>query len=269
MKRILIAILIAAAFPVFGQQKTELVIVGCIHNPIPNFNHETLLQILEKVKPTLILHELDSSFFTKDFQFTESPSGNECIASEKYIGKYPKTRMRPFEFEGRDKYRKEKGIRPTENLAMTLLDSLYLAKALTPEQEAKVKNKDILLDSLKVKASKSPEHFNNSATDSICQMYSTNVYVLVNVMNSRTEFATTFYTKPNGERISYKDGFKMAAEFWDLRNKTMVRNILRLAEQNPDERIVVLTGFQHRYFLIQELKKLIKDKNIQIKEFYE
>jgi hypothetical protein len=269
MKTIFIAFLIAIVAPVFGQQKTEITIVGCAHDSLPNFNAGTLLKILEKVKPTLILHELDSSFFTKDFQFRESLSGNEAAASVRYIGKYPKTRMRPFEFEGRNKFRKEKGIRPTENLAMSLLDSLYHAKALTSEQEALIKKKNTLLDSLKVKATKSPQHFNNSATDSICEMYSTNVYALVNVMNNRTEFATTFCIKPNGEKISYKDGFKLGADFWNLRNKTMARNILRLVEQNPNERIVVLTGFQHRYFLIQELKMLIQDKNIQIKEFYE
>lgn len=268
-KTILIAFLVAIVAPAFGQQKTEITIVGCAHDSLPNFNAGTLLQILEKVKPTLILHELDSSFFTKDFQFREPLRGNEGTASVRYISKYPKTRMRPFEFEGRNSYRKINGIWPTENLAMALLDSLNRAKALTPEQEALINKKNSLLDSLKFKASKSPEHFNNSATDSICKMYSYYAYSMVNIMNDRPEFATTFCTKPNGEKISYKDGFKLAADFWHLRNKTMAKNIIRLAEENPNERIVILTGAQHRYYIKQELKKLIQNRNIQIKEFYD
>ena len=50
----------------------------------------------------------------------------------------------------------------------------------------------------------------------------------------------------------------------------MAKNILRIANDNKGKRIVVLTGFMHRYYVISELKKLTShNRNIKLKEFYE
>ncbi len=42
---------------------------------------------------------------------------------------------------------------------------------------------------------------------------------LTQITNKRPEFANRFVTKPNGEKISYRDGYQLWADFWDLRNK--------------------------------------------------
>ena len=88
------------------------------------------------------------------------------------------------------------------------------------------------------------------------------------ITNSREEFATKFITKPNGEKISYRDGYQLWANFWDLRNQTMAKNIMTISEKNKGKRIVVLCGFMHRYYILKELKRLTKDKNIVLKEYY-
>lgn len=50
----------------------------------------------------------------------------------------------------------------------------------------------------------------------------------------------------------------------------MAKNIYKIAKENLGKKLVVLTGFMHRYYIISELKKLTKDnKNIAIMEFYE
>jgi hypothetical protein len=48
----------------------------------------------------------------------------------------------------------------------------------------------------------------------------------------------------------------------------MAQNIYTIAQQHPGKKIVVLTGFLHRYYLIKELKKLNKQDFI-LKEFYD
>lgn len=93
--------------------------------------------------------------------------------------------------------------------------------------------------------------------------------MLTKITNTRNEFANRFHTKPNGQKISYREGYQLASDFWDLRNQTMAKNIMKMAELNKGKRIVVTNGFMHRYYILKELKKLIKEKNIILKEFYD
>lgn len=271
MNKILLVLLLATLIlSCKTEQPTEIIVIGALHKPAPNFNSEILFNILEDVKPDFILRELDSSFFTPDFRHKSVSNSNEGMASEKYAQKYPKTQLRPYEFEGRNEYRINIGSRPTDGLTTKLLDSLNKA-GLLPASEAAIHNKyKALLEPLIVLASKSPEHFNNSTTDSICAQRQYYQYkMLPKITNVRDEFTTHFHTKPNGEKISYRDGFQLACNFWDLRNQTMARNIMKIVEQNKGKRLVVLTGFMHRYYLLKELKKLTREKNIILKEFYE
>ena len=48
----------------------------------------------------------------------------------------------------------------------------------------------------------------------------------------------------------------------------MATNIMTISEKNKGKRIVVLCGFMHRYYILKELKRLTKDKNIVLKEYY-
>ena len=53
--------------------------------------------------------------------------------------------------------------------------------------------------------------------------------------------------------------------YWDIRNMAMVKNIVNHIKNNPNKRIVVLTGYYHRYYLIDELKKLEKEFNFSVR----
>lgn len=88
------------------------------------------------------------------------------------------------------------------------------------------------------------------------------------IVNQRTEFKENYVTKPNQETISYQDGYALMCDFWDTRNKTMAKNIFDIANTHKGQTIVVLTGFLHRYYLIEQLKKLNKG-SYTIKEFYQ
>jgi hypothetical protein len=269
--KITISILFSLLFSVclFAQQ-TKIIVIGNIHQPVPNYNSDTIVAILNKIKPDFLLQEIDSSFFNADFTFKAPPKENEGIASVKYIVKNTKTQMRPFDFEGRNQYRKINGFNPTEGLAIKLLDSLYKENKLTKREAEIYKRYNDLLEPLKIAASKDPKSFNNSINDQVCKERQFYQYKkLLSIMENRSEFSNTYYTKADGQKISYLKGFQLASEFWDLRNKTMARNILRIAEENPGKNIIALTGFMHRYYIISELKKRTKNKtNIIIKEFY-
>lgn len=272
MKKLIATFLIIfTALQSYAQQKeTVIIIIGSIHQAAPNFNSETLLNIFEQVKPDILLQEMDSSFFTEDFKFKYASEENEQEATERYVAKYPETLVRPFEFEGRNEYRRERGMVPTDNLTIRLLKNLYDNNDLTPEQQEILKTYYDLTDQLKVIASGPPKDFNNSATDTISELRQYFQHKkLTEITNNRDEFASSFYTMPNGEKISYREGYRLWADFWDLRNKTMARNIISVAEEYPGKRIVVTTGLLHRYYILQEIRKLKEGKAIAIKEFYE
>ena len=275
MKKITLALLILTIILSCKKEKktkntVEIIVIGTQHKPVPNFNSKTLFNILENVKPDFILHERDSSAFNSDFKFIKTPTENEGMASSKYIKKYPTTQLRPHEFENRNQYRIDKGMRPTDRLTLRLVDSLYKANLLTTSEAEIFKIYKDALEPLKIIATKSPEAWNNSTADSLCEHRQFYQYQMVpKITNTREEFANRFLTKPNGEKISYRDGYQLWADFWDLRNQTMAKNIMRIAEQNKGKKIVVLCGFMHRYYILKELKKLTKDKDILLKEFYE
>ncbi|MDN3593467.1 hypothetical protein [Zunongwangia endophytica] len=269
-KSIIIILILITLLSCKTEKSTEIIVIGTLHKPEYNFNSEILFNILENVQPDFILEELDSSFFTSNFRHKNVSNSNERMASEKYIEKYPTTKLRPYEFEGRNEYRINTGSRPTDGLTTKLIDSLNNVGLLS-DKEAKIHNKyKALLDPLIILASKSPEKFNNASTDSICAIRQYYQYkMLKKITNKRDEFATRFHTKPNGEKISYRDGYQLADDFWDLRNQTMAKNIMQISEKNQGKKIVVLCGFMHRYYILSELRKLKEGKNIILKEFYE
>jgi len=271
MKRITLAILaITTLFSCQTENSTEIIVIGTQHKAVPNFNSETLFKILESVAPDFILHERDSAAFNSEFKFIKAPTENEGLASSKYIKKYPATQLRPHEFENRNAHRIQKGMRPTDGLTLRLVDSLYTAGLLTPAEAAIFKAYNDALEPLKIIATKNPKAWNNPSADRLCENRQFQQYQMIpKITNTRMEFANRFLTKPNGDKISYRDGYQLWADFWDLRNQTMAKNILKIAKQNKGKRIVVLCGFMHRYYILKELKKHTNGKAIILKEYYE
>lgn len=269
-KIILILLTFTSILSCKRESATEIIVIGTQQKSGPNFNPEILFNILESVKPDFILLELDSTKFTSDFRSKQTSKENEYLAAEKYHVKYPTTQLRPYEFEGLNQYMINKGIQPTGGLTLELLDSLYKTDLLGPGDTKKFKTYKDLLESLSILATKSPENFNNATTDSICEERFFYQYKMIpRTTNTLEEFRIRFVAKPNGEKIDYGAGYQLWANFWGLRNATKAKNIMTISEQNKGKKIVVLCGFTHRYYIIKKLKRLTKDKNIELKEYYE
>ena len=252
------------------ERPTEVIVIGTQHHPSTNFNPQILLELLEKVQPDFILQEQDSASFDTTFQFVQPQTENEGIASTEYIKKYPSAQLRPYEFEGRNQYRIDNGMRPTDKLTFALLDSLFQSNLLTDEEADIYTTYQESIEPLKVLASQSPKAWNTPVSDSLCKFRQTYQYqMLPKITNAREEFTSRYVTKPNGEKINYREGFQLWANFWDTRNQTMAQNILKVAKENEGKRLVVLCGFMHRYYLIEELKKYQQEQNIVLKEFYD
>lgn len=269
MKYILILITLCIAFSSCRKSQTEIILLGTVHQPIQNFNSDSLYNILVKLEPDLILFEVDSSFFTKDFKFNRTWESNENIATIKYMTNF-KVNVRPYEFTGRNEYRMKIGSRPTDSKATKLLDSLYDNNLLDSVNAIIYKEYLVINDSLNSFAYLGARGFNNSTTDKIAHLRQQYQYRdLLKIMQSYPIFSNTYYALNENDSITYAEGYKRASEFWNLRNRTMAKNILHFAKEFKGKRIVVLNGYFHRYYLNSLIRPKLEELDFTVKEFYE
>ena len=83
------------------QGQTEVCLVGTKHNPCTYFNSDSVYAILLRVQPDVVLMELDSTFFDKNFRFDlekypDLLSTNENIGAHRYQQERG-VDLRPFE----------------------------------------------------------------------------------------------------------------------------------------------------------------------------
>ncbi len=269
MKKFLGLIFIGLFFYNCSNKRTELVLLGTVHQPVENFTPDSLYNILVKIKPDLILFEVDSSFFTKEFDFKKTWESNENIATVKYMNNFD-VDIRPYEFTGRNQYRVKTGARPTDSKAFELLDSLYRNNQLNSLNKTIYQNFLEINDTLNSFAYLGARSFNNPKTDKTAEIRQKLHYQgLLSIMSEYPIFSNTFYVKNDGDSISYFEGYKRASEFWDLRNHTMSKNILHFIRKYNGKKIIVLNGYFHRYYLNSLIKPKEEKLNFTIREFYE
>jgi pheromone shutdown protein TraB len=220
--------------------QTRLVIVGTVHNKTSNVSPDSILAVLERIKPDIILLEFDSSFFTKDFRLKRKDTSNESIAAAKYITLHP-TPLRPFDLQGRNKYYERSGLLQHQYEAYQKLTRLR--STLTDSEKKAVTEYIFLTSSLEQIATKTLHEINGRETGKYVMRQQTLMSdEILNVVLSHKEMATVRKT------------FVDEANFWNKRNHAMAANIKRYCELNPGKKIVILTGFYHKPFLIEALR---------------
>lgn len=269
MKRFLELIIIGLIFCCCTSKRTDLVLLGTVHQAVQNFTSDSLYNILVKFKPDLILFEVDSSFFNREFDFIKTWQSNENIATVKYMNDFD-VDVRPYDFTGRNEFRIKIGSRPTDSKALKLLDSIYKNNQLDSLDNRIYQKFLEVNDSLNSFAFLGARAFNNSKTDKTAEIRQKYQYKeLLDIMAEYPVFSNTYYFKSDGDSISYFEGFKKASEFWDLRNHTMSKNILHFVREYHGKKIIVLNGYFHRYYLNSLIKPKQEELNFTIKEFYE
>ena len=216
MHKTIIILITCLIFQSCNNKKTELILLGTVHQPVENFTPDSLYNILFKIDPDLILFEVDSSFFTKEFKFKKTWESNENIATVKYMNNFD-VDVRPYEFTGRNEYRIKIGSRPTDGKALRLIDSLYNNNRLDSLDQKIYEEFINLSDSLNSFAYLGAKAFNNVETDGIAKIRQKYHYKkLLKIINQYPIFSNTFHMKNDKDSISYAEGYNRASEFWDL-----------------------------------------------------
>jgi hypothetical protein len=248
---------------------TEVFILGSLHKTTKNIDYDDLYNLLETIKPNIILYEIDSSHFDKNMNWKTKwwrvklpnfldkykQSNLEEIATKKYLYHNKNAIIRPYEWGLRDKFHKENNILTTPNLIFQKLYELNSNQKLTTNEKNILEEFYALTKQLEKFGDSSLYEINTIFQDSIAK----------NRQNSQYHKIKTIIDN-NHNFMAYRTFYKINEAYWDLRNMAMVENIKKYIKLNPNSRIVVLNGYYHRYYLRNELQNKQKDLNFKLKD---
>ena len=237
--------------------KSEIVLVGTVHVPTPNFDEKTLAGILNRVKPDLVLLELDPSFFDGSFNLLEKyrDVSLEARAATAYA-KAAGARLRPFDIEGRNRFYQEHDYFNREAKLNQEVGRLYAGGQLSAEARLLFETLLSLSAVRDACGAERPEVINSSACDV--------------AVEKKHQYAF----KGLGRIIELTPALKESAPFWALaddfwgrRNAEMVRNIVTHTKELRPKRVVVLSGYEHRSYLKRRLVELVPVEGFVVREY--
>ncbi len=248
---------------------TEVFVLGVLHKPSKLVSYDSLYNLLEKIKPNIILFECDSTAFDKHMQFhtlwwrmalpdflSKYRQGNlEEIAVKKYLFHNPSAILRPYEWSQRDLFHKQHNLDSMSSQLFYKIEDLIANNKLKEEHKKTYADFISLSEQLEKYGDSTLYEINTIAQDSIGQRRQNHKYHLIKqIVDSYDELK------------NYRAFSTINESYWDVRNKAMATNINRYITFYPHSRIVVLNGYFHRYYLRQELRKNSEEKLFLLKD---
>ncbi len=252
--------LLLPLFAARGQEavvKTEVVVVGTVHAPTPNFDERTLAEILKRVEPDLILLELDPSFFDASNNLSEKYQGVSLEA--KVATAYARAagaRLRPFDIEDRNRFYQEHDYFNREARLNQEVGRLYASGQLSTEARLLFETLLSLSAVRDACGAERPEVVNSSACDTAVERkhhYAFKGLARVIELSPALKEMAPFWA--------------LAEDFWARRNAAMVRNILTHTKELRPRLALVLTGFEHRAFMKKRLAESAPVEGFTVREY--
>ncbi|MCB0727207.1 MAG: hypothetical protein KDD00_07060 [Ignavibacteriae bacterium] len=240
-----------------NSDKTEIIVIGTVHENTPYFNSDTLLEIINKIKPEVILLESDSSYFNSDFSLDEEIQYMfpETAAITEY-SKLHSVIIRPYDINGRDDFLDDKA-RLTGQFGFFNAIEMISDNGIYNEKGIDIYSKINDMKEIAYEMSNSTLTFINSEEGS----------KNIDTINYYTYEGLKILIEVTPELSQYATYWKGEYEFWIKRNKAMVNNILDLSEKFKGNKILVMCGFAHKNILLTELKLKSEEYNIEVKSF--
>lgn len=236
---------------------TELYVIGTVHENTENFNSDTLLNILNEIKPDVILLECDSSYMTRDFHLKEDVKYAflETYAITEYL-KVRSAVLRPYDISDRDKFLDDIKRLSSESDFFSEISALKEKGSLSKEAD-QIYEKIFSMMSSAGDLSYSSASFINSPEGNS----------KIDTINYYTYDGLELLIRLTPELEKYRSYWEMEISFNKKRNTVMLRNILNFADYYEGKRIVVFCGFAHKNILINGINKS-KNKKIVLKDFW-
>ncbi len=235
----------------------ELIILGTVHFPTAGVKPDSLFAVLDRLKPGMILMEMDHSAFDDRYGITLHSGENEWMALGRYLAKYPETAVRPFDIEGRKAIRRSRGIDlPVVDSLFDYMLTLDSLGAYEEEQENVLRRFLELTDTLNRVAQGTLRRLNNPGTDSLVRERQHCQYVRLLEVTGTCAAFPKWRRETEGTVLDGREIFRRYAAFELEREQRMTENILNWIGQARARRIVVMVGFFHRYALMEKLEPL-------------
>lgn len=245
----------------------ELSIIGTVHLPTTGVNADSIYHAIKMAKPNVILLERDSTAFDSSFNPLFDDQENETIAIKRYLKEHPDVLIRPIEFEGRNTYRLETGLFPQANEVYQELNEMARSGRF-PNQHQQTWNQFATywkqLDSL---TSTSLKALNTRKSDEILEKAKQMQYTeMKKIVNSIDEFKKLMIDS-KGDSISLRDYFNKWEKFEHYdRNNAMVANTIRTINSLPQQKFILIVGYNHRYYIKHKIEK--NHTEIKISEYF-
>jgi hypothetical protein len=258
MKFILLLVNLLLAYTSYGQKRVWL--IGTAHEEKKYVNADSLLRVLNRIKPDLILLELESKHFTKEFKFDTATYSlkdylvrNENSASYMYQQQRG-IQLRPFDIEGRHAFYEKEHYLERENKMFAEMMNLYKSNKLSAACKADF---ELLLLALTNYANLSFGSLKELNSD-----VSTRFIALKSAVDLELMLSIVKRTKDLAKWLAFAE---LRKSYWQKRNTVMCENIVRYSSEFDGKRIVVLVGNDHKYIL----KDMLKEHKVDIKEYYD
>lgn len=241
------------------RRQTEIIVVGTVHQPTPNFTKRQLTTILERLFPSVILFQVDSSFINRrSQQLWPEHGGLEGEAVRDLQARFPfPVPVRPYDIEGRNQIYQDHHYFSLQREFYKALNNFYRQDQFGPEARSLYEEVMASLQIVQTFADAKPEIINSALCDAAIhqkyEKYYSNVRRIIELTPSLAEF------------MEYA---KFDEEFWIQRNDAMVRNIVNQVKYFPGMRMVVICGFEHRYYLLGLLKPLEATFGFSLREYW-
>ena len=244
---------------------TEVYVVGSMHFETDNIKRDDFYTYISKVSQSIILYENNAQtvnrmvkrtdFLNQMMSSFKKENKVECFVAHRYLKHHPECKVLSYDWQERDRFHFKHNYRKNMGKLIGMAHKLNREKILS-NQESKIMNDydKISKKMYNLGNSKTVYDFNNPIADSIIRVRQEYAY------NKIPQILKTKELSDDLEKF-----LPVHMSYWDTRNMAMVKNIVNHIKNNPNKRIVVLTGYFHRYYLIDELKKLEEELNFSVK----
>lgn len=247
-KQLLLFLLFSIAYVAAAQpfhNRAEVIVIGTIHTGNKEFGHRKLYLQLQALQPDIVLWEQSSDFKRvpglriASFLRIWKP-GIEQLALQKFSNRNSALKILPFDTLIADRVRYVKRI---GSMTSQVVNSLAVTEMDDQERETLGRYTQQFNQYYDVIFSKTLEDLNRKEiVDHSRQLFQMEKDSIVHLVKK--------YCRDS----ALKNLYVGEQDFWELRNEYMIRRISAIARANPGKKIIVLTGLNHKYFLVDGLK---------------
>jgi hypothetical protein len=242
-----------------ADKKTEIVIIGTVHAETPSFRVQDLVGILKRVKPDVILFELPADMMTPSYEFKVMLKDSlEQDAVLQYV-KETGAKIRPYDIDGRNAFYERINYFAQQSRCSQEVMTAFSTKKMNSEA-AKIFRQVLTAYDKNIRIGQSDAAEINSYTSDM-------------TTNERHWLMHQGYAeivRLTPELKGCEGFFDLDRAYWIRRNNQMTANIRKYSLEFQGQRLVVLCGHEHRYYLRSHLYDWQDDPpNYTVKEFWQ